>query len=65
MISVSVAVLQMKGCYAMITNIVPLTFFRNFYPSVNNNSSIKSMILNNGIYPTKKANNIHVYSVLK
>ena len=30
----------------MIVNIVLLTFFKNFYPSVNNNSLIKSIILN-------------------
>ena len=35
-------------------NIVSLTFFRNFHPSVNDNGLINSIILNEYIYPTEK-----------
>ena len=35
-------------------NVILHTFFRNVNPSVNNNGLIKSIILNNDIYPTKR-----------
>ena len=46
MISVSVAISQMKSHYAMVINTILHTFFRNFNDSVNNNGLIKSIILN-------------------
>ena len=54
MISVSVAILWMKSHSAMIINIILHTFFRNFNPLVNNNGLIKSIILNDDRYPTKR-----------
>ena len=53
-ISVSVAILQMKSHYAMMINIILHTSFRNFNPSVNNDGLIKSVILNDDIYATKR-----------
>ena len=44
----------------MIINIISLTFFRNLNPLVNNNGLIKSIILNNGVYPMKEGNKIHI-----
>ena len=38
----------------MIINIILHSFFRNFNPLVNNNGLIKSIILNDDIYPTKR-----------
>ena len=52
--SVSVAVSWTKSCKPIIINIVLLTFFRNFYPSFNNNGLIKCIILNDGVFFQQK-----------
>ena len=38
----------------MIINIILDILFRNFNPLVNNNGLVKSIILNDDIYPTKR-----------